>query len=318
MPCDAENFLYVYDHTVKPVLLYASEVVGMFKPLNDNLFEKVYKNLPLEKLNLSLCRYILSVNKKTSKLALYGELGRYPMYVDVVLSMLKYVVRLKSNKTGDNLLYHAFEENLIMVKGNQNCWLSSIQSIVKKFNLFNFTDAELNEFSISLKRCDLQKLSKSMKNEFETIWFKQLQNSEKLRTYRTFKTIFKFENYIKDICNVTDRYSMSRYRTSNHRLQIELGRYTIPKTPVNDRICKNCPSGEIEDEKHILLNCDKYTLLRQMYVEVCFNKNSSKLDNSSKLIWLMSNEDANICRNIARFLSLSIFNKSTCSVTENI
>lgn len=319
MSCDAENFLYVFDHTVKPVLLYASEIVGMFKPsLDDNLFEKVYKYLPLEKLNLSLCRYILSVNKKTSKLALYGELGRYPIYIDIVSSMLKYWTRLENDKTGDKLLSHALAENLLMIENNQNCWLSSIKNILKKFNMFNSNESELTQLHVSMKNGDIQRIIKSTKSKFESRWFQQLQTSEKLRTYRTFKNIFKFENYLVNICNENDKYNMSRYRTSNHRLQIELGRYTIPKTPVNDRTCKNCSSCEVEDEKHILLDCQKYFTIRQTYIDICYNKNSSKLNTDNKFIWLMSNEHANVCRNISRFLSLSIFYKTDSKATEKL
>jgi hypothetical protein len=35
---------------------------------------------------------------------------------------------------------------------------------------------------------------------------------------------------------------------SAHRLNIEVGRYN--KTPRNERFCKKCNTGEIEDEMH--------------------------------------------------------------------
>lgn len=313
MPCDPAKFLYVFDHTVKPILLYASEIVGMFKPSSiENLFEKVYKLFPLEKLNLSLCRYILAVNNKTCKLALYGELGRYPMYIDVVLSMLKYWTRLKNNKTGDNLLSHALYENLKMVKSNQNCWLSSIQNILKKFNFYKLTDFDSEQpNSMQFKICNIKKIVKSMKIDFESNWHKKLQYSEKLRSYRKFKNTFKFEKYLTLINNENDRFNMSRYRTSNHRLQIELGRYTKPTTLIEDRKCKNCSSGEIEDEKHILMSCDKFSTLRKTYIDICYNKNIYSTNIDNKFIWLLSNEDANICQRVSKFLSLSIFIKKT-------
>jgi hypothetical protein len=30
IPCSAPNCMHIFDHTVKPVLLYASEIVGLF------------------------------------------------------------------------------------------------------------------------------------------------------------------------------------------------------------------------------------------------------------------------------------------------
>jgi len=53
--------------------------------------------------------------------------------------------------------------------------------------------------------------------------------SEKLRTYREFKNIFKFEKYLQSVVDHNDRNSMTRLRTSSHILQIDIGRYTIPK-----------------------------------------------------------------------------------------
>ena len=43
------------------------------------------------------------------------------------------------------------------------------------------------------------------------------------------------------------------FRISSHKLEIEKGRHRRKKLDVKDRICKFCKSGEVEDEKHMLL-----------------------------------------------------------------
>ena len=50
----------------------------------------MYVNSPLEKLNVHMCKYALGVCKKTSNIAVYGELGRYPLYKDSVVAIVKY------------------------------------------------------------------------------------------------------------------------------------------------------------------------------------------------------------------------------------
>jgi hypothetical protein len=85
----------------------------------------------------------------------------------------------------------------------------------------------------------LLRLRKCFQCKFEKQWSKIVQISDKMRTYRLFKNVFKFEKYVSVVNSDTDRVSMTRFRTSNHKLQIEIGRYTIPKTPINDRTCKN-------------------------------------------------------------------------------
>ena len=140
---------------------------------------------------------------------------------------------------------------------------------------------------------------------FEKTWTKLLDNSEKLRSYRLFKNVFKFEKYLLYIVNDNERFNFTRFRTSCHRLHIETGRYTIPKTPIEERVCKNCSFNTVEDEQHVLLFCSKYDRIRAEFIYKCYNKNIISNSNySSKFIWLLSNEDSSVCRNIAKFISI--------------
>jgi hypothetical protein len=66
--------------------------------IND-LFYDLYNDHKIEKLNLNLCKSILGVGSKASNLAVVGELGRYPLYIDIVISMIKYWIRLHEDKT---------------------------------------------------------------------------------------------------------------------------------------------------------------------------------------------------------------------------
>ena len=65
------------------------------------------------------------------------------------------------------------------------------------------------------------------------------------------------------------RSILTHFRISAHKLEIETGRYVItnPKTPLENRLCKQCNLSEIEDEEHFLINCPKYTLfLSNIYI----------------------------------------------------
>jgi hypothetical protein len=77
--------------------------------------------------------------------------------------------------------------------------------------------------------------------------------------YRTLKdSLHRYETYISDIRNISHRNILTRFRTSNHKLHIETGRYTRPITPVENRICSNCNSKSVEDEIHFLMYCPKF------------------------------------------------------------
>lgn len=52
---------------------------------------------------------------------------------------------------------------------------------------------------------------------------------------------------------------MTKLRLSAHPLLIENGRYHRPPIPAEERLCQYCNFGEIEDEKHFVLNCSLYS-----------------------------------------------------------
>ena len=64
------------------------------------------------------------------------------------------------------------------------------------------------------------------------------------------------------INNPHHRITINKFRLGNHKLRIETGRHTIPKTPINLRICLFCHSNEVENEIHFLFSCQLYDGLR--------------------------------------------------------
>jgi hypothetical protein len=77
---------------------------------------------------------------------------------------------------------------------------------------------------------------------------------------------FGCENYL----NLIKDELFLKFRISNHRLQIETGRYIKPKIVPENRICEKCFSSEVEDEQHcfFLLNCGFYRNHRNKLFEV--------------------------------------------------
>ena len=61
-----------------------------------------------------------------------GELGRYLMCTDIVLSMLNYWIWFHDSKVTikDKLLLEALKENESMLNEDQSCWLTCIKSIL--------------------------------------------------------------------------------------------------------------------------------------------------------------------------------------------
>ena len=117
-----------------------------------------------------------------------------------------------------------------------------------------------------------------LKERYEQQWLTAINktstngtNGNKLRTYCKFKTAFSMENYLLINNNKSDRAALSKLRISAHKLMIEVGRHIRPKLKPNERFCKFCKDGSIEDEKHFIINCSIYEADRSKFFEALRN-----------------------------------------------
>jgi hypothetical protein len=90
--------LHLFDHSMKPIVLYGSEIWGMLKTNSAackeaaiNISEKIYQNNVADKINLKFCKFTLGVNSKSSNIAVLSELGRFPLYFNIVF-YIEYII----------------------------------------------------------------------------------------------------------------------------------------------------------------------------------------------------------------------------------
>ena len=194
-----------------------------------------WENFVPEKLHQKCCRMLLSVHKKTSRLAVLGELGQYPLFIKSVSHCLNYKLHLNLKQDPRSILGSLMTEMRTMADKNQDCWLTRVQKIEK---LFNTPKPSKTSGKIILS---------ALRAKFELHWHEQVnkvklgpdnKNHNKLRTYSTLKQSFGQEPYIKLVRNRNQRMHLTRLRTSAHNLGIEQGRYR--NIPVEKRICAYC------------------------------------------------------------------------------
>ena len=65
----------------------------------------------------------------TSNIATYGELGRYPLYIDTVLTIIKCWLRISRDSETDTLVKGALQNNYVMFQNKNHCWLSCVYMI---------------------------------------------------------------------------------------------------------------------------------------------------------------------------------------------
>ena len=129
-------------------------------------------------------------------------------------------------------------------------------------------------------------MKKKIQSQFDIFWKNEISckktdsdgiDHNKLRFYSTLKGSFTREPYIDNAISRNQRSWISRIRSSSSRLGIELGRYR--NIPVASRTCTYCSTGEIDDERHILLFCPLFDLKRACF----FGKISSISPNFTNL-----------------------------------
>ena len=196
--CSASTMFHLFDSTVKPAILYGSEIWGMPKNLdvrkfkNDlDLEQKLINYYKCEDLHTMVCRQILGVHKKCSKMTIYGETGRWPLYIDIITNMVKYYNRILEKESSKLLKESLLSNKILSDKGKTN-WYSCIVNIIKHIGI----DVNYG-FKINVK-----KVKTKLKARFDIFWKKQVcneipfprENGGKLRAYSNSK-LYEIKNH---------------------------------------------------------------------------------------------------------------------------
>ena len=158
------------------------------------------------------------------------------------------------------ILYH-----LILSKCNNDHasfkWLDFIKDILNECGLsYVWNDEGLHNFNIKWLK---EVVKQILNDQFKQTLFSNMRNSSKASNYMLFKENCDFEDYL-DILSDKERITLCKFRTTNHRLIIETGRWhNIDR---DDRICTLCNAGLIGDEFHYLLECTYFNDDRKTFL----------------------------------------------------
>ena len=268
------NTMHLYNFMVKPILLYCSDFWGTLRHP---------QNSPIERLHLSFYKQILGVRKQTKTEAVFLELGTVPLMLHATKMSIKNWDRIREGMC-NSLLSAAFEEAV----ENDLPWITSIKHTFESNGLLQvFLSPEIE---VEENQTPYDLLFQRMKDQFQQTAFEKVRNSEKLSLYSQLKTESGAERYLSDVTNIRHRTAMTRLRMSAHSLHIEEGRYTIPITSREDRICTLCKTG-VEDETHLLVKCPMYEELRHHMDKHKTTLTSNTLSDQVKTVNILKSKD---------------------------
>ena len=265
IPC--KNAIKLFKSYIKPIALYNSEILAhltthQIKSIEENkttLLEYLTQSIT-DKVQNRFLKFILGVKRNCSNMATLGEVGELPLLFHGLIHMLSYWHRT-SLMHEDNLVKQA----LSFLRDNglvHSEWLSTVKYLLNLLNLDNIFDNPNLMSNKNFKELCFEKLKVILTEQWrikisETAGTTGRTN--KLRLYKLFKNTLTFEPYLDYIKDFKSRKILTKFRCSDHNLEIERGRHI--KLKIEDRLCRICNS-DIESEKHFLQDCPCYTSIR--------------------------------------------------------
>ena len=205
---------------------------------------------------MQFCRQILGVQKNTTNHGVLLELGRTPLTFEAQRLSIKNWERIKGGKgnilvgesyqnaCAKNLDWHQTINDLLSRHGMMNCVLDPIPNVSKSF------------------------IDRTKDIYHQEAFSRIVDPESKLRTYGLIKHEVGREDYLVQIKNPKQRQTLTKFRLSNHKLMIEIGRHMIPKLDKEQRICQICYAG-VEDEIHFLTKCKILEPIRKPLFDLC-------------------------------------------------
>ena len=207
----------------------------------------LYGVLDIARLHLILCKTLLGAGQSTSNAAVYGELGRVPLYINRYVQVIKYWFKGISLQ---NIIVKSFYDNSSNnVHGDS--WSFKVNFFLESYG---FSDVWLHPEQIYVPT-----IISSFKQRISDGFFnKNLSNNNVLNIFHVnLKLTFGYETYLSIITDFTTRRYLARIRISANKLRLNLGRFR-ERIPRIERRCELCPQSvpvDLEYEFHFVLKC---------------------------------------------------------------
>ena len=223
LPVDCQFKLF--DQTILPILLYGCEIWGFE---NYDLIESVH---------VEFLRRVLHLKKSTPLYMVYGESGRFPLSVIIKNRIMNFWSRLLTGKSSklSFKLYNCLLNEFITFH-TENKWITCVKQILNETGFsYLWTSQIVQNFNNNNNnKLFAMKIQQRLKDQYLQQWHSLVFDSPKSVFYRIIKEDFCLEPYLKLLLS-KHRVQLAKFRTTNHRLPIETGRWQ--KIDRSNRIC---------------------------------------------------------------------------------
>ena len=243
-------------------------------------------HLPNKIQNNSL-RYFFGLGKTAPIAAFLGDSGWSPIDLHLQHIVLKYWHRLGSMPL-DRIPKKVFCWCSKYAATGKKNWSFHVKKLLKSVDNESICFDSFRTFSVSVWDALACRHLDAWRRAVNGGDVRDTQSGGKLVWYRRIKTIPKVEPYIRAGLPFGVRRVMAGLRAGCLPLQVELGRFSQPKTPFDNRICKVCNVG-VETVQHFLVECKPLSTIREnLFSKVAeINPNFSSFCDSQKCLVLL-------------------------------
>ena len=152
-----------------------------------------------------------------------------------------------------------------------------------------------NQFNVNPKWISLS-FKQKMKDQYMQQWTHNLSKSSSGNNYKLIKDSYEMNTYFKYLPNYYCKI-LTAFRTGNHRLPIEVGRWH--SIPVPQRTCQLC-NLTIGDEFHYTLECKHFENQRKQFIKKYYYNHP----NTIKFYQIFNTNNKTDMLNLSKFLNV--------------
>ena len=286
------NVLFkIFDCKILPILMYGSEV-WFNHPSPD-----------IEIVHNKFCKYVLNLPVQAPNCFVRCELGRHSLEPYKYIRAITYWLRIL-NLPNDRLPKVCYRLQKSWTETDTDCWATQIRNLLFRMG---FGDVWLNQGVGQVPQFIKVFKTRVLDIDIQT-QISDIQDMDKLRTYRLLKHDFGCEEYMFCITNRSFRTVFSKLRGGFLRIACNEGRYN--NRSFDERLCPLCKT-DIETEYHFLLVCPNLSHIRSKYISFIWYTYPSE----NKFIQLCMSKNKGIINNISRYVYNAMkYRKLTLSI----
>ena len=260
-----KNSINLFNSFVSPILLYNAENLAHLSHKQISDVEEGKKSILDILMNsysngsqYKFLKYVIGVKPNCSNIAAIGEVGEVPLMLKAWVTLISYwhrVTEMDDRTFAKKAVSHLMSNNI-----KESEWINTVRIVLKMLGLERYFNQPNLLTTEKLKETVTKKLQEIFTREWSTSLASQVGS---LRFYKRFKIEFSREGYLDSVPCYKLRKLVSKFRCSDHKLEIEVGRRK--KVLADERTCNVCMNG-VECEVHFLTECPLYNGLRLKYL----------------------------------------------------